>query len=124
MSRTMTALHPSNPYYKALKAQSSTAAEPQSLPSTSPNLPPTQSMLSTDPTTSALPSSQLEGPSNPTERQRAASVDYRDYQKPRSIVTYRTRSIGGPFGCVYFERQVDTSPPNDDEIIIVGLLRR
>jgi len=32
---------------------------------------------------------------------------------------FRTRSIGGPFSSgVYFERQIDLSPPNDDEIII------
>jgi hypothetical protein len=92
----MAALHPSNPYYAdsaRLDHHAATILEPYS-----PNPQPQRSgsVSSIPPTTS------------PPARER-----------PRNTVTYRTRSIGGPFCTgVYFERQIDLSPPNDEEIII------
>lgn len=99
-----TTLHPSNPYYNSSLSrhydqQSAAMPEPYE-PKTAPK---PQRSASVD---DAALSTQSPQPMSPSER-------------PRNMVTYRTRSIGGPFCAgVYFERQIDTSPPNDDEIII------
>ena len=94
----MAALHPSNPYYAY-----SRQLDEQSEAILGPYEPRPQRSASVD--TAAPPSHPPEAKS-PTER-------------PRPAVAYRTRSVGGPFcSGVYFERRMDLSPPNDDEIII------
>lgn len=101
---------------------------------------PTQTMVagipilhSSNPHTFALPdlydrhAASILDSSRP-KTQRSASVESappnespqaKDRAPRTNPVKYRTRSIGGPFSSgVYFERQIDLSPPNDDEIII------
>ena len=93
----MTALHPSNPYYAHsahLDKQNEVILSPYE-----PQQPQPQRSASASSITPAQ------------------SPQLNDYA--RSNVSYRTRSIGGPFNTgVYFERQIDLSPPNDEEIII------
>lgn len=93
----MAALHPSNPYYslsRHLDNQSEAILQPHE-----PKQP--QRSLSDAP----APSSEVT--TSPSK------------DRQRNVITYRTRSVGGPF-CpgVYFERQIDLSPPTDEEIII------
>lgn len=95
----MAALHPSNPYYNHSLSQH---YDQQSSATLEPYQPKAQRSASVD----SAP---------PTESPKAKEPS----QRPRNPVTYRTRSIGGPFCTgVYFERQIDLSPPNDEEIII------
>jgi hypothetical protein len=93
----MTTLHPSNPYYAYsahLDKQNEAILAPYE-----PKPPQPQRSASI----SSIP------PSTSPQRNEYA----------RKNVAYRTRSIGGPFSTgVYFERQIDLSPPNDEEIII------
>ena len=113
MSRTMTALHPSNPYYQRRPLASIDADPPLTREEVQQRIfpPQTRRASTTSSQASALP--QSTPASLPHQRQQSA-----DYQKPRNPNNYRTRSIGGAFGGVYFEREIDTSPPNDEEIII------
>jgi hypothetical protein len=115
MATTMAALHPSNPYYSVTPQNSNnhdapinTLTNSQHPPSARRHPPRSASIATASP-------SQVPVASVSTPHQRKRSVDY----QRSTATTYRTRSIGGPFGGgVYFERQIDTSPPNDDEIII------
>ena len=104
-SATMTELHPSNPYYslgrRRLDEGSSSPAEhkdsrmPQRSMSEAPAPPPSK-------TSQTMSSS-------------AGSAG----RRPSDLTKCRTHSVGGPFCAgVYFDRPVDLSPPNDEEIII------
>ena len=116
----MASLHPSNPYYNAPQSvqrpQQYKNVDLLSGPSDEqfPASPPFHPVRSQSIATST-PISPPSQPSNPPTQQRKTSIDY---QAPPKPTAFRTRSIGGPFGTVYFERDIDTSPPNDDEIII------
>ena len=102
MSTTMTALHPSNPYYhirsQQLDQESNTILQPYNPPK------PKQQSPSDAPTPpSQLQRCQSEAPGAPSQQPQQR-------RKSSNVVTYRTRSIGGPFSAgVVFERDIDLS---------------
>ncbi len=107
----MTTLHPSNPYYNAVSnTQRHTADYVDLLSGPIEQDTPRSASLAT-----GVPSQTTQQPETASQ-QRRASVDP---TKPRYEAAYRTRSIGGPFSsAVFIERDLDLSPPNDEEIII------
>src|ERR1700761_6473506 len=108
MSGTMTALHPSNPYYnlsRHLDTQPQPILKPYA-PLDKPLPPPPPVHRST-----SLPTNTPYASVSETQQQRKSSITSQNAPAP----VYRTRSIGGPFmSGVYFERVMDLSPPNDD----------
>lgn len=92
----MRVLHPSNPYYNTLSQYVDPPVDPN--PSTDADSSPCS-------------------PPAPTRSQSYTPTTSQSQQRPREPAKVRTRSVGGPFG-VIFERDLDLSPPNDDEIII------
>ncbi len=114
----MTALHPSNPYYNIARSREVSTAESTDVLLHSTNSTPTSTTRPDVPRSASIAKSAPAIPPSQTDAPSALRKASTGIVEPR-VVTYRTRSIGGPFGAVYFEREVDTSPPNDDEIIIV-----
>ena len=101
----MATLHPSNPYYHAWNRHLDEEAE---------------TILSPYEPKKAQRSASVDTPAPPLQPPQPKGSNG-TVQRPRNpqTVSYRTRSIGGPFCAgVYFEREIDLSPPNDDEIII------
>lgn len=114
-SSKMAALHPSNPYYNHAQNRDVQTQDTTDLLSGPPE-DPVHFQPPAHPPRSASIATSTPSAYHPTapSQQRKGSIGYT--QQP--VTTFRTRSIGGPFGGVYFERQIDLSPPNDDEIII------
>ncbi|KAK5166275.1 uncharacterized protein LTR77_008536 [Saxophila tyrrhenica] len=109
----MAALHPSNPYYNIARHQERPVGETTTSPLDS-NVaaPPTPGNVPRSASVSSQTAPSSRG--QPAEQRKGSTSS----QTNRNVANFRTRSIGGPWGGVYFERDVDTSPPNDDEIII------